>query len=222
MDDNLFKCIKLFLLLMVTWLIGYITFCFVILNTNNVKHAILSKKDAIVVLTGSQNRISEGAKLLMSGYGKKLLVSGVGPKVSLNELKALNNKHILPDNIILGNIATSTLTNAREAKLFMQINKFESLILVTSDYHMLRSKLIFTDMLPNIDIFYYPVVSKAFSENDEWINLFKTTFTLKVYIEYNKFIATSLFVIYNKFLKFWDEMIFNIHLLVERYKLQSQ
>ena len=47
------------------------------------------KADGIVVLTGGDNRLEAGAKLLSEGRAKRMLISGVNRKVTREEMQRL-------------------------------------------------------------------------------------------------------------------------------------
>ena len=118
--------------------------------------------DGIVVITGGQQRLADGFNLLQSGAGKALLVSGVGKGVSKAVLAdELNlNPHetaLLECCVTLEFQASDTRGNAVAADKWAQANGFRSLQLVTANYHMPRSKAIFTRKFSNIVLSYWPV-----------------------------------------------------------------
>lgn len=117
------------------------------------------KTDAIVVLTGGSERVETGMKLLTSGSGKKLLISGVHKKLGLNHIPGLTD---YPEDlgqccILLGYEADSTEGNAKETRNWIAAEGYTSLRLVTSNYHMPRSLLLFQDSMPKITIVPHPV-----------------------------------------------------------------
>jgi len=119
------------------------------------------KIDGIVVITGGQQRLTDGLKLLSSREIEKMLVSGVGPGV---------NKKILARELTLNSAerakldccvelefeANNTRDNASAAKIWAKKNNLESLILVTANYHMPRAKFIFTSKMPNMSLQFWP------------------------------------------------------------------
>ena len=118
--------------------------------------------DGIVVITGGQQRLADGVRLLQIGAGRALLVSGVGRGVS---------KSILADELQLGAPAMTLLDccvtlefgaidtrgNALAASQWAAKNKFQSLRLVTSNYHMPRAKRVFTSEITDIKLYFWPV-----------------------------------------------------------------
>ncbi len=133
-----------------------------VLNLPKISSAVGPATDGIVVITGGQQRLADGLHLLQSGAGKALLVSGVGRGVS---------KSILADELDLGAPAMTLLDccvtlefrasdtrgNALAASQWAAKNKFRSLRLVTSNYHMPRAKRVFTSKMPDIKLYFWPV-----------------------------------------------------------------
>jgi uncharacterized SAM-binding protein YcdF (DUF218 family) len=135
---------------------------------------IYTKTDGIVVLTGGKSRITEGLNLLKEGKGEKLLISGIGENANLHELKVLS-KEMSPSlvtpleaKITLGHLATDTKSNATEAAIWMELNNFSSLRLVTSNYHIPRSMLEFKMVIPDKKIIPHPVFSSQVKMEGWW------------------------------------------------------
>ena len=120
------------------------------------------KTDGIVVITGGQQRLTDGLRLLEIGAGKALLVSGVGRGVSKSvlaqelELGASVIK-LLDCCVTLEFTANDTRGNALAASKWAAKNEFQSLRLVTSNYHMPRAKHVFTSKMPNLELYFWPV-----------------------------------------------------------------
>ena len=144
--------------------------------------------DVIAVLTGGAMRLEEGMEAFANMKAKKILISGVGMGFTKKILLSKTNKskyfkQINPDNIILSGIASNTSENAVETKLFMDLNHYKTLRLVTSDYHMPRSLLIFKKIMPEITLIAHPVYSKGFQKTGTYLSFS----SLKIAaIEYNK------------------------------------
>ncbi len=177
----MFKKLTLIILLVCStlWGAGYFMF---LANIQKPYPSLQNKADAIVVLTGGHDRITAGLDLFSKEYSKNLFISGVHESVKKNDILNMRNKETsLPKCCItLGYTAKTTLGNAREVKDWTQAQKIESVILVTNDYHMDRSVLEFSSVMPNIKIHPYPVSSH--------INLKDTTFLKNSLSEYNKLI----------------------------------
>ncbi len=134
------------------------------------RNADLPPTQAIVVLTGGSGRIEEGLALLAEGKGKKLLISGVGP--GGHHAPVLDKIPLAPDLqaccITLGSTATSTLGNVEETRRWLKVEGFSEIRLVTANYHMPRSLLLFSAGLPNVTILPYALVSSNVPMDPWW------------------------------------------------------
>lgn len=178
-------CLTALLTLLLFWGIGWVWFS---ANVVSMKpHDLQAKTDAIIVLTGGGNRVNTGLDLIKDQKAKYLFISGVNPKVKPEELIALwkgRKEETLP-KITLGYTADNTATNAIESEEWIRRNNIHSVRLVTSNYHMARSLLIFHQKIPDLVIYKHPVTPDDF---EPW----KEQFWPLTFSEYNKFIATWL------------------------------
>lgn len=99
------------------------------------------KTDAIVVPTGGAGRIERGLQVLGSDRAEKMLVTGVDPEVKPGEFAA---QFAVPMQtmqccITLGYAAVDTRGNASETAEWIAQNKYKSIRLVTTDWHMWRA-----------------------------------------------------------------------------------
>lgn len=124
----------------------------------------VSQADAIVVLTGGSRRIPVAVSLLLEGHAKALLVTGVNDIVSPSEFRAamaesdvVIDAEMMACCVALGYGAHDTIGNAEEAAGWMKEGGYHSMILVTSNYHMARSRIEFRAAMPDIEISEYPV-----------------------------------------------------------------
>jgi len=119
-----------------------------------------ARADGIVVLTGGAERIPSGLELLAAGRAERLLISGVNPKTAESTL--LKSKPALAAKksccIEVGREAADTIGNAAEARKWALANNLQSLVVVTSAYHIPRSLAEFADALPDRKLIAYPVV----------------------------------------------------------------
>jgi uncharacterized SAM-binding protein YcdF (DUF218 family) len=106
--------------------------------------------DAIVVLTGGRDRIARGLTLLAQGKAKKLFVSGVGRGIAPEELERGSgvDRALVACCVVLGYDADNTTGNAVETADWLRQERYHSLRLVTSDYHIRRALLEFGRVLP--------------------------------------------------------------------------
>lgn len=98
--------------------------------------------DGIVVMTGGRGRVDRGLHLLGEKRAKRLLISGVDRRVRPHELAAPFNAPIaLIDCCVdLGHESVDTRSNAAEAAGWIARNRYRSIRLVTSDWHMVRAR----------------------------------------------------------------------------------
>ena len=142
------------------WIIGLIVFVSEIKSLREPHLAAdLEAADAIVVLTGGSERVSAGLELLEAGKGKKLFISGVHPGLTLKQLldsvAAAKKKH--DARVVLGYTAETTIGNAEETEGWMKLEGYHSLRLVTANYHMPRSLMVFRAMMPEAEIIPHPI-----------------------------------------------------------------
>lgn len=96
----------------------------------------------VVAYTGGRGtRIAEAMRLFQRGIGTRMLISGVHPDTTANDLKKLWNGDPLRFGccIDLGPQAQTTKGNAEELMIWAREHKMDTVILVTSDYHLPRA-----------------------------------------------------------------------------------
>lgn len=156
-----------------------------------VRPADVAAADAIVVLTGGSERLSAGFELLLAQKGKKLLISGVHPGLTLDHLPV--NPPLTQDLrsccVVLGHEAESTFGNADETHRWMQEQGYHSLRLVTANYHMPRSLLVFHSAMPDIEIIPYPVAPDNVTLDGWWQRIGTSSLLVT---EYNKYLFAHL------------------------------
>ena len=147
--------------------------------------ANINKIDGIVVLTGDQYRIAKGIALLKNYPDKRLLISGVNKNINTIDImkEFPNNKNFFECCIDIGKDAKNTFENIIETFEWMKSNEFNSIIIVTSDYHVPRVKLEINRFIDNQQIFYEAVKT---GEGESILRLKKIT------LEYIKYIRTFL------------------------------
>src|SRR4051812_23754899 len=144
--------------------------------------------DAIVVLTGGRFRLESGIDLLEAHRARKLFISGVNQHVDRAALLRVLGP--LPDSasccIVLGHDADNTYGNARETADWMQREGYRSLRLVTSWYHIPRSRLEFERAMPEITVLLNPVFPLR-AEGEDW--RLRAEVVPLVVREYDKFLV---------------------------------
>lgn len=144
------------------------------------------KADGIVVLTGGDNRIEAGAKLMSEGRAKRMLISGVNRKVSREEMQRILgiDKQTFNCCVDLGYEALDTVGNADETRTWANSNGYTRLIIVTSRYHMPRSLAELALVMPGITLLPYAVTPRRFPETAWWLHMATTRVLLSEYLKY--------------------------------------
>jgi len=171
----------LFLTLVLMWLGGYLWF---INQLSNKQMNISDKTDAIVVLTGGQNRLSVAGLLLEERLAEKLYVSGVDTKVTRDQLINLlgTGPELSSCCVESGKEAADTVGNAIETMTWVGENDIKTIRVVTSLEHMPRAMIEFKRFMPEILFIEHPVGSWR-PENINYFNLSQ---------EYSKYIISLL------------------------------
>lgn len=186
--QSLLRATKRIICILLIFLMGFFAFLYHI-NYQLKKTDQCHPKQAIIVLTGGVARIDNGLNLLKKNCGRVLLISGVHDKFARQALNSnLMLDDLYSDKIFLGYIAHDTLTNALESAIFLKIHKMDTILLVTSDYHVPRASFLFKNAFPNKIINIYPVHSEK-----NIVNLF---------IEYSKYVVTFFMHQINRFIDF--------------------
>ena len=147
-----------------------------------------TETDAIVVLTGGSERVNTGYELLAAHKGKKLFISGVHRGLTLDHMpnSPAASKDLRDCCVVLGHEAETTFGNAHETHDWMTAENYRSLRLVTANYHMPRSLLVFHKEMPEFIIVPQPV-SPDNVKLDKWWERPGTASLLVT--EYNKYLV---------------------------------
>jgi len=123
------------------------------------------KTDAIVVLAGGKGRVDEGVRLFRERRASYLFLIGVDPSVRKSDLYRPQPGDPSAEHVILEKASRNTLENAIYGRDVILHQKVETVLLITSRYHMKRSTLLFRNALPkNVAIYPYPVDTKNLKE----------------------------------------------------------
>ena len=100
-------------------------------------------------------------EILSNGIGEKLLLSGVNKNIKLINIKNEfpKYKNFFDCCVDIDNISSNTFENSRETFLWIEKNKYNSVLIVSSDYHMPRVKLEFERFFAIENTYYQPVNS---------------------------------------------------------------
>lgn len=145
------------------------------------------KADAIIVLSGGENRIQKGISLYKEHYAPYIILS--------NANEDYMEAYIIRDNIpkhsvLLETKADSTYKNALYTKDIMSKHHMKSAIVVTSNFHTRRTKMNFDKVYKDtgIQFTYVGVDTPGFNPHSWWIN---RSGTITVFDEYVKLIGNT-------------------------------
>jgi uncharacterized SAM-binding protein YcdF (DUF218 family) len=161
-------------------------FCLFVLKVPTEEVTLDRKADGIVVLTGAASRIPDAIELLATERGKRLLISGVHRATSAREIARLTPLYskFFSCCIDLDRSALNTFGNAIEAKRWARKHNFNSLIVVTSNWHMPRAMAEFAHQLPDVTLISYPVISPKVKDEPWWSNLDTARLLFAEYLKY--------------------------------------
>ena len=145
------------------------------------------KADAIIVLTGGTSRLDAAMNLLETGKGQRLLISGVHPSATRRQLQIATggDKALFLCCVDIDHAALDTIGNAEETAKWVESHAYDTVILVTNNYHMPRSLLEMGRLLGNARLEPYPVVNSNL-ENGGWLT--KPEALRVLFTEYNKYL----------------------------------
>lgn len=129
------------------------------------------RADGIVALTGGAQRIGDAIDLLAGGYGRRLLITGVNERTSRDEIARLNptQRALIACCVDLDYRARNTIGNAIETRRWMRAHRFNTVAVVTSNYHMPRTLIELVHALQDRErVLPHPVVTEAFDADRWW------------------------------------------------------
>ena len=179
-DNIVHVILTLFLILILSHFIFFLS----LVKNFKSNYSAFTSIDSIVVLTGDKFRISKGLEILSNGVGEKLLLSGVNKNIKLINIKNEfpKYKNFFDCCVDIENISSNTFENSRETFLWLEKNKYNSVLIVSSDYHMPRVKLEFERFFAIENTYYQPVNSNIDINAIEKIK--------KLFFEYVKYMRT--------------------------------
>ena len=144
------------------------------------------RADGIVVLTGAAARIPDAIELLAAERGQRLLITGVHRDTSSREIARLTPLYAkyFTCCVDLDRSALNTFGNAIETKRWARDHNFNSLIVVTSNWHMPRATAEIQHQLPDVMLIPYPVISEKVKTEPWWQNFETARLLFAEYLKY--------------------------------------
>ena len=161
-------------LLALLYALGFVFFAFTL---GKPAPAGAAPTDAAVVLTGGSGRIEHAIDVLRAGKAKRLLIAGADPSVAKRDLvrRIPGSGRLMKCCVDLGSESVDTRSNAEEAGRWLARKRFQSLRLITSDWHMRRARYEFGKVLGGR----YELTTDAVRTEPSFVTLFG---------EYNKYL----------------------------------
>ena len=167
-------------LLLLIYALGFVLFAFTLGKPASAKAA---GTDAAIVLTGGAGRIEHAIDVVREGKAKRLLIAGADPSVTKRDLaqRIRGSGALLKCCVDLGSESVDTRTNAEEAQRWLSQHRFQSVRLITSDWHMRRARYEFEKVLGSK----YRLVTDGVRTEPSFVTLFG---------EYNKYVLRRIAV----------------------------
>lgn len=146
--------------------------------------------DGVVALTGagSNERIAAAMHLLETEHAKRMLVSGVNREASREDIRTVSRavRRLYDCCVDLGFEAADTVGNAKETAEWARAMRYDSLIVVTADYHMPRAMLELRGAMPDAELQAFPVRTSVIDPARWW----RTARGARLMVmEYSKYLA---------------------------------
>ena len=199
--DNATLVKRFFLVLIVSALLYVLGFAYFSYRANHISSDNIPQdgRHLVVVFTGGHGRIKSGFELAKK-LNTTLLISGVHEESPLIDILTSNDidpKAAEGLDIVLGRIAHNTYGNAIEADICATARGFDSIIVVTSNYHLLRAEIMM-DIITNHSVYYVAETSKQMTLLSYLKN---TSDFVTVLREYNKYLRLKLYYILHHYFK---------------------
>ena len=172
------------LLVTLVFVLGFVWFASQI-STREIR--LTRSADGIVVLTGGASRVNDAFELLASKRGKRLLITGVYPATNQGEISRVlppEYERLFACCVDLDRTAVNTLGNAIGTRRWAKAQGFQSLIVVTSGYHMPRALAELAHQLPGVELVPFPVVTERLRSEPWWSHLATAKLLFSEYLKY--------------------------------------
>lgn len=128
--------------------------------------------------TGTWERVEKGVELFKQGFGNNVIMATgypyifkEGKVVQLGEAGVMKNLAISlgvsQENIILETSVSNTYEYVKAVKSILENKNWDSVLIVSSPYHMWRTSLVVNKILDQTRVFYVPVLPSDFFGNEK-------------------------------------------------------
>lgn len=171
------------ILLLVMLFIGFIVFAN---GVDREQDQEIRAADGITVLTGGMARIDQAMKLLADGKAKRVLITGVYRGTTEEQLKQLASQggQYFACCVDIDKEARNTIDNATETSEWVALHRYNSIIVVTSNYHMPRALAELGRAMPTVTLIPYSVVDNNVHLDKWWTYPGTTKLLLSEYLKY--------------------------------------
>ena len=138
------------------------------------------------MLTGGVARIDEAMKLLAQQKAKRLLITGVNRTTSTEALKQLASEgdQLFSCCVDIDKEARNTIDNATETSQWVALHHYNSIIVVTSNYHMPRALAELGRVMPGVTLIPYSVIVNNVRLDRWWTYPGTTRLLISEYLKY--------------------------------------
>jgi uncharacterized SAM-binding protein YcdF (DUF218 family) len=182
------KAVAAFLVAALIWAAGL--FAFAARVERSTPAPFPAPADGIVTLTGanSSERLAAAVELLAENRGRRVLVSGVNRKASRDDIRTVSKavRRLYDCCVDLGFTAADTVGNARETAEWARAMRYNSLIVVTADYHLPRAMLELRAVMPEKQLTPYAVPTASLEARRWWR---RPRSARLMVVEYSKYLA---------------------------------
>lgn len=143
------------------------------------------KVDGVVALTGGPERITEALSVLAEQRAKRLLITGVGERTHIHDLvKQSGHANLFACCVDIDKAALNTVGNAVETAQWVKQNGYQSLLVVTSNYHMPRAMVELRRHLKRVELVPHPVIGESVKTDEWWSDLSLARLLFSEYLKY--------------------------------------
>ncbi len=151
----------------------------------------LREVDALVVLSGNNERIAQAAQLKKAGFGSWVILTQAGdtsPDMAARKLDVPGEMLLIAPGQV-----TSTYEEALTVRQLMSQRRLKTCIVVTDPYHTQRARLIFREVLgqAGINVWVYPVQDHWYRSTTWWQSWDGIQVTIQEYIKLLAYLAGS-------------------------------